>query len=222
MERARPLSGRVAVTFESPTGADVVVLQDGDVAPFGRGGQCTIRFGFAPTIDAAVPRMAGTLVVANQRVFVETTANPERPVPEVHVDGRPPVPVGVGAAYAPAEERFRVLVRGDRDWQLQVHVRREEAAPHVGDDPQTRTYELALTATQRKVLRAYLEPLRRGRPEPATHRQVADALGYHPNSAREVIYEVWSRMFAAAIPMPDHSDKRVAVVQTLLLHGLLP
>jgi hypothetical protein len=74
---------------------------------------------------------------------------------------------------------------------------------------------------QRRVVAAYMEPLRHGRLEPATHREVAAALSYHPNSAREALYEVWARMFAAGIPMPDVAEKRVAVVEAVRLHRLL-
>ncbi len=222
MAESRRPPGRAAVTFDAPQGPEVAVLNDGDVVKFGRGDGCHIRFGFAPVADTGVPRVAGLFVVANQRVFIETTANPGRPVPEVRVAGQPPMPVGVGAGFSPPAQEFRVLVRGDKDWQLHVRVRGAEIVEQPSmSDPLTKRYQLKLTTTQRRVLAAYVEPLRRGRHEPATHRQVADALGYHPNSAREVVYELWARMFASGIPMPDRSDKRIAVVEAVLLHGLL-
>ena len=41
------------------------------------------------------------------------------------------------------------------------------------------------------------------------------------NSAREALYEVWAKLFAAGIPMPDVSEKRIAVVEAVRLHRLL-
>jgi hypothetical protein len=38
---------------------------------------------------------------------------------------------------------------------------------------------------------------------------------------REILYEIWARMFAQQVPMPDVSDKRVAVVEATRVHGLL-
>jgi hypothetical protein len=63
--------------------------------------------------------------------------------------------------------------------------------------------------------------LQRGRLEPATHTEAAARLSYHPNSVREALYDVWSRMFAAGIPIPDISDKRIAVVEAIRINGLL-
>jgi hypothetical protein len=89
------------------------------------------------------------------------------------------------------------------------------------DDRSTRQISVVFTPMQRRVLRAYVEPMRRGRLEPATHREVAEALSYHQNSAREALYEAWARLFAAGVPMPDVSDKRVAVAEAIRLHRLL-
>ena len=80
---------------------------------------------------------------------------------------------------------------------------------------------VAFTDAQRRVIAAYLEPVRRGRLEPATHREVADSLGLHQSSARQALYGVWSALFAAGVPMPDIADKRVAVVEAVRLHRLL-
>ena len=114
-------------------------------------------------------------------------------------------------------------VRGtDQIWKLVVTVRADEPAlRREPAGPPTRTYVLELTPMQRKVVEAYLEPLQRGRLEPATHKEAAARLSYHPNSVREALYDVWSRMFAAGIPIPDISDKRIAVVEAVRIHGLL-
>ena len=217
------VEGRAAVTFPAPHGAESVVLRDGDVAAFGRGGCCEVRFGYAPIADVGLPRVAGRLVVAGERVFVESVDVVGRRSLEITAVGRPPVLLGVGDGFAPSESEFRVTVHGEqRAWLLSIAVRRDVAdAGRSVWEPPTRSFTLRLTDMQRRVIAAYMEPLRHGRLEPATHREVAAALSYHPNSAREALYEVWAKMFAAGIPMPDVSEKRVAVVEAVRLHRLL-
>ena len=218
-----PATGRAAVTFEAPHGVECAVLDDGDVVAFGRAGSCGVRFAHAPVADTGVARVAGRLVVAAGRVFVEASDQPGRSALEVSADGRPPVLIGSGDGFAPSESEFRITVHGQqRSWPLDVVIAPETSAlvSPDGGDP-TVTHHLELTGSQRRVLDAYLDPLRRGRLEPATHRQVADVLGCHQNSAREVLYSVWSSLFAAGVPMPDVADKRVAVCEAVRLHKLL-
>lgn len=214
---------RVAVTYPAPHGAESLLLSDGEIAAFGRGGACAIRFGHAPIADLGVPRLAGRLVVAARRVFVESEDSPGRTSLEITSAGRAPVLLAIGEGYAPSETEFRVTVHGERQtWTIAVAVRRDEADVAGNElDAPTRTFDLHLTNGQRRVLDAYMEPMRRGRLEPATHRDVAAALDCHPNSAREALYEVWSKLFAAGIPMPDIAEKRVAVVEAVRLHRLL-
>lgn len=214
------------VRFEGPQGIESEVLCEGDVASFGRAASCRVRFAFAPIADLGVSREAGRFVIAAGRVFVEASAADGRRAIEVSAPGRPPVLVGPGDAFCPAEQEFKVVVHGEtRTWPLEVTTRSEtsSAARHAGtrlDDPTIRS-EIVFTEAQRRVLEAYLAPIRRGRIEPATHREVADALGCHPNSAREALYAVWAALFAAAVPMPDVADKRVAVAEAIRAHRLL-
>jgi hypothetical protein len=223
VDAAPDLTERAAVVYPAPHGSESFLLRDGDVVDFGRGVDCPIRFAYAPIQDDAVPRLAGQLVVANQRVFVEGVDAPGRPAIEIAVPGSPAVPVALGEAHSPRAPRFAVHVRGTSQiWKLVVTVRPDE--PALRREPvgmPTRTYVLELTPMQRKVVEAYLEPLQRGRLEPATHKEAAARLSYHPNSVREALYDVWSRMFAAGIPIPDISDKRIAVVEAVRIHGLL-
>ncbi len=223
VESAHVVAGRAAVTFSAPHGTESVVLHDGDVAEFGRGSGCVVRFGYAPIADVALPRVAGRLIVAGQRVFVESAESGGRRSLEIIAAGRPPVLLGIGDGFAPSEPEFRVVVHGDqRSWPMTVVVRRDLAVGDgVNGEPPTRAFELRLTNMQRRVVGAYLEPLRHGRLEPATHREVATALSFHPNSAREALYDVWAKLFAAGIPMPDVAEKRVAVVEAFRLHRLL-
>lgn len=213
---------RAAVTFPAPHGTESVVLHDGDEVAFGRSASCPVRFAYAPVADESVPRVAGRLLAAGKRVFVDAVGGPGRRAIEVLADGRPPVLLALGEGYAPSASEFRVTVHGERAaWNLSVFVRDAATVDHSVDDVPTRRFELALTQREKRVLEAYAEPWRRGRIEPATHREVAAVLACHPNSARETLYVVWARMVAAGIPMPDVSDKRVAVVESARLHGLL-
>jgi hypothetical protein len=199
------------------------MLLDGEAARFGRGTECEIRFAYAPVPDETVPRVAGTLLAANQRVFVESVDQPGyRPLEVRAPNGITRIPTG--EAFSPRDAHFDVLVRGeDSLWKLGVRVRAGAAvaASENSTDPPTKRIALKLTRKQYAVLAAYCEPPRRGRAEPATHKEVAAALNYHPNTVREMLYEIWALMFELQLPMPDVSDKRVAVVEAARLHGLL-
>jgi hypothetical protein len=215
---------RAVVTYPAPHGVDAVTLRDGDCVTFGRGADCDVRFGYAPLADRGVPRRAGSLIAANRRIFVESAAEPGHRALTLREPEGSVFQLGVGEGHAPRSSRFEVLVPGETTvWKLAVTVRAPGASAAVAEhaDLPTHRHQLELTDTQRRVLDAYAEPIRHGRMEPATHREVGAALHYHPNTVREVVYEVWAAMFAAQIPMPDVSDKRVAVVEAARTHGLL-
>jgi len=215
---------RAVVTYPAPHGVEAVTLRDGDCVSFGRGGECDVRFGYAPLADRGVPRRAGSLVAANQRVFVESEAEPGHRALTLREPDGSVFQLGVGEGHAPRGPRFEVLVPGESTvWKLSVTVRDARVRPTAADrgDLPTYRHELVLTDLQRRVLDAYAEPIRHGRMEPATHREVATVLHYHPNTVREVVYDIWAAMFAAQLPMPDVSDKRVAVVEAARTHGLL-
>jgi hypothetical protein len=223
MEGALAGTERAVVTFDAPHGRDLLVLHDGEIAEFGRGGSCRIRFAFAPVSDEAVPRVAGRLVIAGDRVFIEATDAARRPSIQVMVKGRPTVMVAVGDGFSPAEPEFQVGVPGSiAVWCFLVRVRRERHAPAPDGSTATRSYEVQFSDRQRRILGEYVKPLTRGHWEPATHREVGVATGLHPNTCREALYDAWSLLFAAGVPLPDISDKRLAVAEALRLHRLLP
>ena len=224
IESVEPGAERAVVTYPAPHGVEAFTLRDGEIVQFGRGSECEIRFGYAPTPDQGVPRVAGCLLASNQRVFVESSAQLGHRALTVRSHDGVTVQLAVGEGHSPRVNQFEVLVPGDASpWKLGVTVR---PAARVGmvaasPDPPTKRHTLELTDLQRMVLVAYFEPITKGRLEPATHREVATALSYHPNTVREILYEVWALMFAEQIPMPDVSDKRVAVVEAARVHGLL-
>ena len=85
----------------------------------------------------------------------------------------------------------------------------------------TNRFDLGLTELQQSILVAYCEPHPRGRLQPVTHKDVDEARSYHPNTAREILYDVWALMFAHDVPMPDVSDKSVASAEAARVHGRL-
>jgi hypothetical protein len=132
--------------------------------------------------------------------------------------------IAAGEGFSPRVNQFELFVRGEgTPWKLGVTVRPmvEPATGPRSDDPPTKRFSLDLTESQYAVLAAYCDPPGRTRSEPATHKEVAAALNYHPNTVREILYEIWARMFAEQVPMRDVSDKRVAVVEATRVHGLL-
>jgi len=214
---------RAVVTFPAPHGTEAITLCDGDAVWFGRGAECRIRFGYAPVPDEGVPRVAGSLVAVNRRVFIESATQPGHRALELR-GNEGTTQIAAGEGFSPRDSQFDLLVRGESSvWKLGVTVREsvDSLTAQRSDDPPTKRFSLDLTESQYAVLAAYCEPPSRGRSEPATHKEVAAALNYHPNTVREILYEIWARMFAQQVPMPDVSDKRVAVVEATRVHGLL-
>jgi hypothetical protein len=214
---------RAVVTYPAPHGTEAFTLCDGDNAYFGRGAECQIRFAYAPVADEGIPRVAGNLLAANERIFIESATQPGHRALEIRSqEGTKAISAGEG--FSPRDSRFDLLVRGeDATWKMSVRVRtmHRSGSAQRSVDPPTKRFSLDLDERQFAVLTAYCEPPRRGRSEPATHKEVAAALNYHPNTVREILYEIWARMFELQVPMPDASDKRVQVVEAARLHGLL-
>jgi hypothetical protein len=217
-----------AVVFEAPHGRDGLVLSGAmaPAVPFGRGGHCPVRFGYAPNVDTRLARQAGAFLIAGSRVIVESSAEQGHPPLQVRFAGRPPIELSHGELYAPSIDEFDVIVRGERDWTMTVRTRRlhtsyRSLAPAgTDDDPPTHRFALLLTEHEQRVLDAYLAPLKDGRLEPATHSDVADVLHFSANKIRGDLYEIWSKMVTAGVAMPEYADKRVAVTSAAIAHGL--
>ena len=210
--------------FLTPSGEALVSVYDGDSAAFGRSGDCEIRFGFAPEIDRTVPRIAGRLSVHHQRTWVESCTAPGGRVLQIVPDAGPPMPLAHGEGHAPACSRFCIVVAGETQ-RYTLSVTQSPLTSIVRSDAPTadRTidHRVSLSEREREVICAYLAPVRRGMPEPASHREVSKALSWSPNYVRSVLYDVFETLFVAGIPMPEHSDKRVAVVEAARLHDLV-
>ena len=49
---------------------------------------------------------------------------------------------------------------------------------------------------------------------------MAAALECGANNVRAILYDVYEKLLVEGIPMPEHTDKRVAVVEAFRLHGM--
>jgi hypothetical protein len=206
-----------AVVFEGATGPEGRLVSTGDTSlSFGRGGRCDMRFAFAPRVDRAVPRIAGSLLLAGgRRLAVECSAERGHRPLQVMTAGGVPVTVALGEVYAPAANEFDVVVSGDTKWVVSVRVRDLNGPYPIPDrstDTRTRRIALDLSDHDRSLIEAYLEPMRAGGPEPASHADVAARLAYSPSKVRHDLYDIWARMAAAGFPIQDGTDKRSAVL----------
>src|SRR3954467_4010282 len=159
---------RAVVTFPAPHGIEALTLRDGDVVQFGRASECPVRFGYAPTPDQGVPRVAGCLLAVNQRIFVESSSQPGHRALTIRTAGGTVMQLAVGEGHSPRDSQFDVIVHGeDSPWKLGVTVRGPSAAESVriGGDLPTRRHELVLTDQQQAVLAAYFAPITKGRVE---------------------------------------------------------
>jgi hypothetical protein len=210
------------VTYPSLRGTQDLQIFDGDVVTFGRGGNCRIRFGHAPTLDLSIPRIAGTIVAIDSRLVVNSPTHVGHRALEIHVGHeKSQIPIGQGVSLC---GNFDIVVRGEsRIWLLNVHEQQRLSTTIRGpdEDPSTAQVKLNLTPIQWKVLRAYVEPILRGGSEPATHQEVAQDLGFHLNTVRNKLYEIRDLMYINGLQMLDTHDARVAVVQAARIHGLI-
>jgi hypothetical protein len=216
--------GLASVIYPGPDGGVVErLIDDGEIVAFGAAGECGVRFGHAPVRDRAVPGIAGRLLTIGTRLIVECAERPGYRALELLVPGEATRYVPLGEAWSPRPREFTVVVAGGNasGWRMDVTVRRRAVPRGVCSVP-TGLEPLQLAPADLELLTAYAAPLRRGHLEPATHRQVAAALHMDYNTARAKLYQIGRRFFAAELPMPDVSDKRIAVVECARLHGLLP
>jgi hypothetical protein len=212
-----------AVVYPAPLGADgfLVTRGAGPRFPFGRGGDCVMRFGHAPRSDLRLPRQAGWLVVAGERLAVESPARSGLAPVQVRAPGRPAHDLSPGELYSPPDPEFDVVLHGERVWVLHVRTRLPDPIPATAPgDTATEPPPLRLSAHERSVLAVYVAPMRTGRSEPATHAQAAEELHYSERKVRGDLYRIWAEMVAAGLPVPDHGDKRIAVTHTALACGL--
>jgi hypothetical protein len=216
------LSEVARIEYPTPKGSCTLEVFEGDLLHFGRGPACRIRFAHAPTADQSIPRVAGTLIAANGRLFVDSSSHVGHRALEIHTGKRKvQIPLGEGMSLTGDCD---VVIRGyNRNWILHISVHAVSAVVRSDsrDELPTAHVKLELTEMQWMVLRAYYEPIRLGYHEPASHREVATALGFHLNTVRNKIYEIRDLMYVNGLQMPETKDARVAVIEATRIHGLL-
>jgi hypothetical protein len=214
-----------AAAFDAPHGRERRTLGPSQpMLGFGRLGTCEIRIGHAPVRDEGVPRSAGRLVVAGERVLVENTDD----VYAFEVATREGVRsvVRPHELFSPASDAFEVILEGSRaSYRIRVAVASRRVTPLVvpidADDAEPLTTSPPdLTSDERAVLDAYLAPLRAGRPLRATHLEAAATLERSKTWVRDRASDIYDKFFFTPIPMKDFPDAVDAIVDAAWRHGL--
>lgn len=200
-----------------------VGLSPGAALTFGRGSDVDVRIGAAPIHDDIVPRLAGRLFAYEDRVMVENLD--DALAFDLRVDGRPLLSLAPGDVHSPREASFDVLVRGGvTTYELAVRLNVDGVVPKRADLAAS-AEELGaptgavptITDRQRRILDAYVEPMRRGGLV-ASHQQVADQLGISRSLVRVECERIWSALFLAGVPMRDLGDARDEIVDAWSRH----
>jgi hypothetical protein len=220
---ALPEGSLVLATVAYETGTSFVTVDDPAVL-FGRGAQCEVRFGHQPFADQGIPRIAGRiLAIGTSRIAVENLSD-QLGFDIKSGDGLLNA-VRPGSIYSPPGREFDILFAGSAT----THVLRIEAmnepVPVVrreldsSADPIT-VVRPQLSERQWQVLEMYTEPLRAGGSVSATHREVANRLGWSMSTVRLECSAIWGKLITAGVPMRDFPDKRDAIVDCATRHCL--
>jgi hypothetical protein len=191
-----------------------LVSADRDVT-FGRAATATLRIGVAPVYDDVVPRLAGRVFAAGDRVVIENLH--DTLAFDLKVGCRPLLTVAPGDWHSPLERTFDIVVAGAitaYELAVTVNVDHNRTQRLAADDPDADPPTGAspeLTERQRRILDAYVEPLAGGAPI-ATHAQVAERLGVSRSTVRVECERIWSSLFLAGVPMRDLGDARDEIV----------
>jgi len=203
------------------TDEQVVVLDAGSEATFGRDPQARIRIGHAPLYDDVVPKLAGKVFVHRGRVVVSNVH--DTLALDIRVANRPLISVAPGDWHSPAERSYDVLVRGTLTYELSVTVnsannptRTVAASVRTSPEPPTGARP-ALTPRQRRILDAYVAPLTTGG-APASHQQVAEVVGVSRALVRLECHRIWSELLVAGVPMRTLGDARDEIADAWARH----
>jgi hypothetical protein len=212
-----------ATAYGTVTHDDVhLVIRDEDIH-FGRAPHNDIRIGHAPIVDDIVPRTTGWIAAERNRIIVANVD--DRLAFDIVIDGEAPMAVRPGMWVAPPDPEFDVVVVGTFAYTIAVAHNAAGAIVHVvptdvePDDGLPTGARLDLNARQRRVLDAYVAPVIAGG-SPASHQQVADALGISRSLVRLECNRIWSKMLLAGIPMRELTDTRDQIVDAWTRHRL--
>ena len=173
--------------------------------------------------DNVVPRKAARLFCVGRRIVVSNPSS--RLAFDVTVDERPPMIVRPGDWFSPPHHRFEIVITGGAfSHELTVTMNSVGARAHLAQSVE----ELAdsepltgarpdLTGRQREIIDRYTDPVRHGS-TPASHQQVADALGISRSLVRLECNRIWSELLLTGVPMRDLPDKRDAIVDAWTRH----
>ena len=199
-----------------------LVIRDHDIH-FGRAPTNEIRIGHAPILDDIVPRNTGWIAAHRGRLVVANSD--DRLAFDVVVEGHAPIAVRPGMWVSPPDPEFDIVVVGTFPYTIAVAHNRTGANVQVvptGEEPDDglRTgARLDLNSRQRQVLDAYVAPVIAGG-SPASHQQVAHALGISRSLVRLECNRIWSKMLLAGIPMRELTDTRDQIVDAWTRHRL--
>lgn len=193
---------------------------------FGRAAHCEVRVAHQPLADRSVPRLAGAVVVLDDRVAVDNLS--DKVAFDVKTADGPLESVRPGALLAPAADRFEIVVGGANEAHVIAVHRQDRPRRHragavgwpSGDLPTT--FDPALSPRQWQILEAYTAPLRAGATTPATHAEVAAQVHWGYSLVRVECHAIWAALTLAGVPLRRFPDRRDAVVDAAVRHHLRP
>jgi hypothetical protein len=230
-ERPAAATGRTVPVVEET--APGTIVSDQEIVPippagevtFGRGQRTDglhLRIGHAPVHDTAVPRLAGRVFAWDGRIVV---ANMDDTLAlDVRVHGRPAISLSPGDWHAPCDSAYRIVVTGTYQYSLGVTVNSDERRMQLTADGRRVVLgsptgvRPEFTARQRRILDAYVAPLTEGGTEPASHAQVAEAIGVSRSLVRLECNMIYSQLLRAGVPMRDLDDTRDQIADAWARH----
>jgi hypothetical protein len=200
----------------------VVISLDGE-ATFGRDSSVDLRVGHAPVHDDVVPRRSGKVFAHDGRLVVSNLD--DSLAFDIRVADRPAISVPPGDWHSPRDRAFDIVINGALTYMLTVTVNTDHNATHMltSDEPDTHEPPTGarpqLTERQRCILDAYVAPQAAGG-RPASHQEVAQALGISRSLVRLECHRIWSELFLAGVPMRDLGDARDEIADAWARHRI--
>jgi hypothetical protein len=217
-----PLGGGSSIPVGAIAHEDqhLLIPADGRVT-FGRAPETDIRLGHLPLFDELVPRQAGAVFAAQDRIVVANTN--DRLALDVQVDNRAPFSLAPGSWFAPAEDEYEIHIHGTLGYTITVRRNSRSVGPArygvaepIRSGPPTGA-AIELTPRQRAILEAYVEPVIAGGGA-ATHQQVAQKLHISRSLVRIECNKIWAALLLAGIPMRAFEDTRDQIVDAWTRH----
>jgi hypothetical protein len=205
------------------TDQQILVIPLAGEATFGRDSGVDLRVGHAPVHDDVVPRRAGRVFSYDGRLVV---ANLDDSLAfDIRVADRPAISVPPGDWHSPRDHVYDVVLNGALTYTITITVNSDHNPTRVlvGDEPSTEEPPTGarpqLTARQRHILDAYVAPQTAGG-RPASHQEVAHALGISRSLVRLECHRIWSELFLAGVPMRDLGDARDEIADAWARHRI--